>query len=113
MFSLFSNSLPQSSAEDVKASLDNNEKVKILDVRTPEEYKEGHIRDSVLLPVDEVKEKVEKVLPNKDQKIYVHCRSGMRSAKATKEMLTLGYSNVHNMQGGIVAWEKQGFPVKK
>lgn len=111
MFSLFSKSLPQVTVDQVKNVLDRNENVKILDVRTPEEYREGHIKGSILLPFDEVKEKIVQVLPYKAQKIYVHCRSGMRSAKATKEMLKLGYSNVHNMQGGIIAWQNQGYPV--
>lgn len=113
MFSLFSNSLSQISANDVKQSLDNKENVTILDVRTPEEYQEGHLKGSILLPVTEVKEKVTKVLPDKDQKIYVHCRSGARSAKATSEMKKLGYTNVYNMQGGIMAWERLEYPVVK
>ena len=113
MFSLFSKSLPQITADQVKNALDSKENAKILDVRTPEEYHDGHIKESILLPVDEVKEKVEQLLLDKAQKIYVHCRSGMRSAKATKEMLKLGYSNVHNMQGGIIAWQNKGYPVSK
>lgn len=113
MLSFFSKSLPQITAEEIKNALDSKENARILDVRTPEEYHDGHIYGSILLPVDKIKEKIENVLPNKDQKIYVHCRSGIRSTKATKEMLKLGYSNVHNMQGGIMAWQDKGYPVSK
>lgn len=111
MFSLFSNTLPQITAESIKRAMDNRENFVILDVRTRDEYQEGHIKGSILLPVDEVKEKVTKILSDKDQKLYIYCRSGGRSAKAASEMKKLGYTNVHNMQGGMMAWENKGFPI--
>lgn len=111
MFSLFSNPVPQISVAEVKQSLDNKELITILDVRTPEEYQEGHLVESALLPLDEVKAKVEQALPNKDQKIIVHCRSGARSSRAVGEMKKLGYTNVFNMSGGILAWESKGYNI--
>lgn len=109
----FLQQVPSITAEEVKRALEAKADVIVVDVRTQEEYSNGHIDGSILMPVDTVWGKVVSVIPDKNQKIFVHCRSGMRSTKATQEMLKLGYTNVHNMQGGIVAWEQLGFPVKK
>ena len=87
------------SAQDAKAIIDS-EDVIILDVRTPEEYNSGHIENAVLLPVTEITDKAEEVLPNKDAKILVYCRSGNRSATAAKDLINLGYTNVFDF-GGI------------
>lgn len=109
----FLQSVPSITVEEVKRALETKADVIVIDVRTQEEYSDGHIDGSILLPVDTVRRKIVSVIPDKTQKIFVHCRSGMRSTKATKEMLKLGYTNVHNLQGGIIAWEQLGFPVKK
>lgn len=90
------------SAEDAKKIIDS-EDVIILDVRTPEEYKEGHIENAVLLPVNDIKDKASEVLTNKDAKILVYCRSGNRSATAAKELIQMGYTDVYDF-GGIMSW---------
>ncbi len=90
------------SAEDAKKIIDS-EDVIVLDVRTPEEYKEGHIENSVLLPVNDIKDKAGEVLTDKDAKILVYCRSGNRSATAAKELIEMGYTDVYDF-GGIMSW---------
>lgn len=90
------------SAEDAKAIIDS-EDVIILDVRTPEEYNSGHIENAVLLPVTEIPDKAEEVLPDEDAKILVYCRSGNRSATAAKDLINMGYTNVYDF-GGINSW---------
>ncbi len=75
----------------------------ILDVRTQEEYDEGHIDGAVLLVDTEIKSKAEDVLTDKSQKILVYCRSGRRSAQAAKELIAMGYTNVYDF-GGILDW---------
>jgi len=90
------------SAEDAKDIIDS-EDVIVLDVRTPEEYKEGHIESAVLLPVNDIKDKAGEVLTNKDAKILVYCRSGNRSATAAKELIEMGYTDVYDF-GGIMSW---------
>ncbi|NLY82515.1 MAG: rhodanese-like domain-containing protein [Clostridiales bacterium] len=91
-------------SEEAKAIIDSEEDVIILDVRTKEEFDGGHIENAVLLPNTEIKDKVEELIPDKDAKILVYCRSGNRSASATKDMLEIGYTNVYDF-GGIVDWE--------
>lgn len=90
------------SAEEAKNIIDS-EDVIILDVRTPEEYNGGHIENAVLLPVTEIPDKAEEILPDKDSKILVYCRSGNRSATAAKDLINMGYTNVYNF-GGIMSW---------
>ena len=75
----------------------------ILDVRTPVEYKEGHIEGAILIPDYEILETAEKILTDKNQTILVYCRSGNRSRKAANNLLYLGYQNVYDF-GGIIDW---------
>ena len=80
----------------------------ILDVRTPEEYREGHIPGARLLPVGELGRRYGEV--PRDKNVYIICRSGSRSAAATVWLLKKGYANVYNIIGGMNRWPG---PVKK
>lgn len=75
----------------------------ILDVREQWEYNEAHIPGAVLLPVTQIIEKAGEVLPDKNQKIFVYCRSGNRSLNASADLAAMGYSNVWEF-GGIIDW---------
>ena len=75
----------------------------ILDVRTSEEYNEGHIPGAVLIPDYEILETAEEILQDNNQTILVYCRSGNRSRKAANNLLYLGYQNVYDF-GGIIDW---------
>ena len=74
-----------------------------LDVRSQEEYDDGHIPGAILLPVDDINEKAEVALQDKDRAIVVYCRSGVRSERAAKELISLGYKKVFDL-GGINNW---------
>ena len=89
---------------EAKALIDSEEGYIILDVRTEEEFAEGHIEGAILIPDHEIGEKAENVLTNKDQLILVYCRSGRRSKNAASELATLGYTNIKEF-GGILDWE--------
>ena len=69
----------------------------LLDVRSPQEYKEGHLNGAISLPEYEIKENVETILKNKKEIIIVYCSSGSRSKKAQKELIEMGYETVHNL----------------
>lgn len=90
------------STEEAKIIIDS-EDVTILDVRTQEEFDSGHIENAVLLPVAEITDRADNVLPDKDAKILVYCRSGNRSATASRELIRMGYTNVYDF-GGINTW---------
>lgn len=89
-------------SEEAKEEM-NNSNVIILDVRTEDEYNSGHIENSVLIPVDDLENKAEELLVNKEQKILVYCRSGNRSKKAADLLVEMGYTNVYDF-GGIKDW---------
>lgn len=89
--------------EDAKKMIDSGEELIILDVRTKEEYDEGHIENSILIPLDELEEKVEESIQNKDIAILVYCRSGIRSAEAASLLFDMKYTKVYNL-GGIINW---------
>jgi len=83
----------------------------VLDVRTPEEYAEGHIQGAKLIPVKVLAKHLAEV--PKDKQVYVYCHSGRRSANAAKLLAEHGFTRIENMQGGITAWKDAGFPVVK
>ena len=77
----------------------------LLDVRTPEEYRGGHIPGSINVPLQSI-EDVEDVVENKEVPLFVYCHSGARSRQATAQLQHMGYSNVKNI-GGIAAYSGQ------
>ncbi len=83
----------------------------MLDVRTPEEYAEGHIQGARLIPVQVLAEHLAEVPKNKQ--VYVYCHSGKRSARASSMLAKHGFTNIENVMGGIEAWKKAGYPVVK
>lgn len=76
--------------------------IRVVDVRTPEEYREGHIRDSLSIPLDNLS-LAAKLIPNKDTEIYVYCLSGSRSGAAASMLSRMGYTQVKNI-GGIMGY---------
>lgn len=90
-------------AVEARKIMDTETDYVILDVRTQEEYDQGHIPGAVLIPDYEIKARAEKVLPDKDQLILVYCRSGRRSKNAARILVELGYTNIMEF-GGILDW---------
>lgn len=90
-------------AEEAKRIMDSEEGYIILDVRTQEEYDEGHIPGAIVISHEEIAEKAEDVLTDKDQLILVYCRSGRRSEIAAEALVELGYTNIKEF-GGIIDW---------
>ena len=93
----------QITPEEAKTLMDTEKEFVVLDVRTEEEYNEGHIEGALLIPDYEIKEKAESILIHKDKLILVYCRSGRRSKNAANELVELGYTNVKEF-GGIIDW---------
>ena len=90
-------------AEEAKQIMDTEEGYIILDVRTQEEYDQGHIPGAIVISHDEIAEKADEVLTDKDQLILVYSRSGRRSKIAAEALLELGYTNIKEF-GGIIDW---------
>ena len=66
----------------------------LLDVRTVSEYQQGHIKGAVNLPLDDIDTGAGQIIPDKNMRIYIYCRSGRRSKKAMSKLLQQGYNNI-------------------
>lgn len=91
------------SPQDAKEMLDTRSDIILLDVRTQEEFDAGHISGAVLLPNTEIAKGAAEALPDKGATILVYCRSGNRSASASRELISMGYTGVIDF-GGIIEW---------
>lgn len=85
----------------------------ILDVRTPDEFNSGHIKDALNIDVNATSFEQEVDKLDKSKTYLVYCRSGRRSVDASEKMLKLGFRYVYNMTGGIIEWEAGGYFVVK
>lgn len=87
--------------------------VEILDVRTPEEYAGGHLPNAVNADVygDDFANYLNSL--DKSKTYYVYCHAGGRSMQACEQMIAMGFTNVHNMEGGIRDWNKANYELEK
>ena len=90
-------------AQEAKEIMESHTGYIILDVRSQQEYEEGHIPGAMLIPDSEIKDRAEVELPDKDQLILAYCRSGRRSKLAAQALVELGYTNIMEF-GGIIDW---------
>lgn len=92
------------SMDEIEEIMEQKEGYIILDVRTHDEYNEGHIPNAICIPNETIDESVIDELPDKTQLILIYCRSGNRSKQATKKLENLGYTNLIEF-GGIIDWK--------
>jgi len=78
--------------------------VVILDVRSQDEFEQGHIPNAVLLPAADIRDMAETIITDKNQTILVYCRSGGRSENASRALIDMGYTSVFDF-GGILDWQ--------
>lgn len=93
----------QISSEEAQKEMESSSGYVILDVRTQQEYEEGHIPMAICIPNESIDREPPMLLPNKEQTIYVYCRSGRRSKEAAQKLFNMGYKNIVEF-GGINAW---------
>jgi phage shock protein E len=85
----------------------------IIDVRTDQEWKDGHLEGAILIPYEKIGEEIGKVAPDKKTKIVVYCRTGRRSGIALDTLKKQGYEDVTNLINAAEASEKLKVPVVK
>lgn len=108
---IFKDVTPQESSEIIKKNINNSEFV-LLDVRTPAEFKSGHLEGAINLDYqNNFKIEIQKM--DKGKKYLLYCKSGIRSANAMQVMRHFGFKEVYNMLGGITYWVDEGLPVIK
>jgi rhodanese-related sulfurtransferase len=112
MFNVFNRkkSSAATTALDVERRLAQSEPLLVLDVRQPNEYRQGRIKGSTLIPLDQLALRLDE-LP-KDREIVVVCRSGNRSGVATALLERAGFDAI-NLEGGMIAWQKEKLPLER
>jgi len=104
LFGTKNNNVTVLSASDFKQHI-QNKKVQLIDVRTPNEYKSGAIKNAKNIDIFSRTFTTECEALNKDQAIYVYCRSGARSRSASKKLAGMGFSEIYDLQGGISSYK--------
>lgn len=91
------------------ALLKQKQNIYLLDVRTPEEFRQFRLASAQLIPIDQLLQRLGE-LP-KDRPILVYCAVGSRSAQVFSYLARRGYPEVYNLDGGIYAWAQRGYPI--
>jgi len=84
----------------------------ILDVRSPEEFAEGHISGAINIPYTELEDRVSELGVELDDEVVVYCRSGRRAGIAESALAELGYTNLRDLEGHINKWSEVGYPLE-
>jgi rhodanese-related sulfurtransferase len=93
--------------EQLKAKMDAGEKIHLVDVREPDEYKEFNI-GGLLVPLGKIQSmQADELEDLKNEELIVHCRSGKRSVTACLFLETMGFTNTVNVEGGVLAWQEK------
>ena len=99
------------SVKDAKALIDKTPNLIILDVRTPDEYKQARMKNSILIPDYELQKRVNEV--PKNHPILVICAVGARSKPASEFLVSKGYKEVYHINDGLVGWYRAGMPLER
>lgn len=99
--------------DEYRQKLEATKDAQLVDVRTPEEYDEGHLKDAVDIDYnsDDFSKRIARL--DKTRPVFVYCLSGGRSAMAAEQMHNMGFREVYNMKGGMMKWNKAAMPVVK
>ncbi len=89
----------------------NDKNALVVDVRTEKEYKEGHVMNALHIPLGMLDDRIQELQAYKNHTVVMVCRSGARSAQAATKLKKQGFINVHNVGGGMVAWERVKLPI--
>lgn len=105
-----SDAAPTIAAAELAARMEAGKAPVILDVRTPEEYRDGHLPGAVNIPHDQLAERLDEVPADRDEEIVVHCHSGGRAGMAEEVLRDAGYAQVRDLEGHWKGWSASGFP---
>ncbi|MCY0889201.1 MAG: rhodanese-like domain-containing protein [Alicyclobacillaceae bacterium] len=95
--------IPQWVSTDLQEQMKQGHNIQIIDVRQPEEFSSGHIPGAKLIPLGELAARFQEIKP--DVETAIVCRSGGRSMKACEFLASAGYQKIHNLSGGMLAWD--------
>jgi rhodanese-related sulfurtransferase len=91
----------------------NSNNVVIVDVRTTEEFQQGHVPNAINVPLSNIIDNPDILTFSKEKPIVLYCRSGYRAGKAAEALQKYGYTNLRHLEGDMQGWSKAGLPVAK
>lgn len=94
-------------------ALINRDNAVLIDIRSEKEFASGHVINAINIPIEGLGSELNKLGKYKDKPLVVCCRTGQTSLRACKELKNSGFSIVHNLRGGVTAWERDGLPLVK
>jgi rhodanese-related sulfurtransferase len=109
---LFAEALPSVSPQQA-VQMQAQQKAVILDVRENDEWNAGHIAGAIHIPLGEISNRIGELTKYQNHPVITQCRSGARSAKAADILTKAGFNNVHNMDGGLNAWQKADLHIQQ
>lgn len=101
--------VPDVAPGDLKSRLDRGDRILLLDVREPHEFRTGHLPGATSVPLGELPKHLGEL--DRDGEIVAYCRSGGRSARAARLLSDAGFRRVHNLAGGLLAWSEEVGPI--
>ena len=104
--------ISQQALQKVMVSAEKN-KVVLLDVRSPEEYAEGHVPGAINISHTQIKANLAKLLPHKNDMVVVYCRSGRRAGMAKDILAENGFTKLRHLSGDMNAWYDANLPIEK
>ncbi len=99
------------SVKDAQALIAKAPNLYILDVRTPDEYRQARMKNSVLIPVNDLERRLNEVPRNRP--VLVICAVGARSKQASEFLVAQGYKEVYHLNDGLVGWYRAGLPIER
>lgn len=94
-------------------ALINRDDALVIDVREPGEFAAGHLLNARNIPTSQLEKRIAELEKFKDKPVIVNCQSGGRSASACTILQKAGFTQIHNLEGGIAAWEQAGMPITR
>lgn len=91
----------------------NHKDALVLDVRSAADFAQGHIINALNIPMNGFKKQIGTLQKHKDRPILITCRSGSQSSMACQQLRKEGFEDVHNLRGGIMAWQSASLPLSK
>jgi rhodanese-related sulfurtransferase len=97
---------------ELLAAIDARQERLVLDVRTPEEFANGHVPGTVNVPIAELPSRLGELAASRDQEVVVYCERGPRAIAATEILVSAGFAAVQHLKGHMSAWRAAGLPVE-
>src|SRR5204863_2776207 len=105
--------VPEEGPAELQRRLASGEKLVVIDVRDPDEYRDGHLEAATSISRGFLEFRVGTAVTDPSTPVVLYCQTGLRSLLAAKALKELGYQNVINLQGGFQKWTQSGIPVVK